>query len=431
MNEITIKIKQLGPLRDVELGMKPMTILTGESSLGKSYANYLLYYLCKMLGSSSRLMPDTFTADKEDEEMDVVIPRATIEERLHEEAEPFMRQLLGDPEMTCDVAFEFRGLPDQLRYQYTITRQEARQQGEGGQVRIRSLDYIISATINGEHSTTVYANYKKGLPYSVFASCLRTAVMGHPSIDTIILPPGRGALVGESYTTKGRTGEAMGLYHDFLTQYDQYACNEKGFVKAKTFRDMASELIGGRLESVKDRQYLTLPSGQKLPLSAAASSVKEISPFLFCVMNRTRPASLCFDEPEAHLHPEMQTRVANLIAACRNSGYLFQITTHSDYFLSRINQLIKLGAIREKDKDKAALLADRLGIPRAALLRKEDIGAYYFERQADGAITVKKLETTDHGIPFATFYDTITRDREIDEEINATYDSLQTTERND
>ena len=62
--------------------------------------------------------------------------------------------------------------------------------------------------------------------------------------------------------------------------------------------------------------------------------------------------SFCFEEPEAHLHPKMQVALADLVAACLNHDIFFQFTTHSDYFLQRLNQLIKLGIVKKKNEGK-------------------------------------------------------------------------------
>ena len=51
---------------------------------------------------------------------------------------------------------------------------------------------------------------------------------------------------------------------------------------------------------------------------------------------------MIIDEPESHLHPYCQILMARLIAACINAGIKVFVTTHSDYFVKEINNLIML-----------------------------------------------------------------------------------------
>lgn len=422
MRDITINIHEFGPLREVELKLKPLTFLMGASSLGKSYANYLFYYLAKMLQPEARLIPDKFPIDEEKKTIEKEIDKAFIERRLHEEAEPFMRNFLGNDGLTCDVDFNFNDTPAKLTFRYSFVRQVLHQISNGKAVEFELFHF--SGTLDGKHHYNITVPFKERMPYLAFTSCLSGYLLGYGMTTPFVLPPGRGALVGENYTVKQKTGSSMGLYEDFLTQYDS-SLRRKGKQKVLPALDqLMTELCGGKLTSEKEQQFLLLKSGYKLPLCAAASSIKELSPFFVFVMNQRVGGSICFDEPEAHLHPQMQVKVADLIAACFNNGNLFQITTHSDYFMSRINQLIKLGAINDKDKNLAKTLCEQMNVPRIAMLKKENIGAYYFERNEDGGVKVESLEVSDHGIPFATFYDTLSKDRSDDEKISSTYYKL-------
>ena len=120
----------------------------------------------------------------------------------------------------------------------------------------------------------------------------------------------------------------------------------------------------------------------------------------------------------------MQHQVADLIALCFNKGSIFQITTHSDYFLSRINQLIKLGEIRKNDKGKAQTLCNEFGIPEGAVLDKSKVGVYYFERTGEGKVSVSRLKVTANGIPFASFLAPLQDDRDNEVRINKAFFEL-------
>ena len=78
------------------------------------------------------------------------------------------------------------------------------------------------------------------------------------------------------------------------------------------------------------------------PLSRASSMLSELAPVLLVLKGATRWAdNLTIDEPEAHLHPAMQRRLASFIAEVVARGTRVVLTTHSDFFLGEINNLIR------------------------------------------------------------------------------------------
>ena len=58
--------------------------------------------------------------------------------------------------------------------------------------------------------------------------------------------------------------------------------------------------------------------------------------------------AMLIEEPEAHLHPIKQRMIADIISFFVNAGTYMQITTHSDYFLRRLNELINLKKISQR-----------------------------------------------------------------------------------
>lgn len=97
---------------------------------------------------------------------------------------------------------------------------------------------------------------------------------------------------------------------------------------------------------------------------------------------------------------------------------MFQITTHSDYMMQRINQLIKLGALKRDNKDVFEEYTQSKGLNKDTYLDKEMIKGYYFSRGSDNAIQITELDITDNGLPMSTFFDIVTelsaRENDID-----------------
>lgn len=119
-------------------------------------------------------------------------------------------------------------------------------------------------------------------------------------------------------------------------------------------------MLGGFLHS-RDSQirFISNRGAQfDIPLSAASSSVWELSQlyfFLGYVLDSGNLRFLIIDEPESHLDTANQILFARLLARLVNSGVRVLITTHSDYIIREINNLIMLsssfeakGRVREK-----------------------------------------------------------------------------------
>lgn len=226
-----------------------------------------------------------------------------------------------------------------------------------------------------------------------------------------LLPPGRASLLSGDFTSQ-RGSSKLGLYDLFLRDNDwinsMVLWNKQVSRKDTSFfTNQIHKLIKGDIVSEKDGLFLLTEDQQKLPLGAAASSIKELTPLLqFILSDDISNTSICIEEPEAHLHPEMQLAVADLLAACINMNVAMQITTHSDYFLQRVNQLLKYGCIREKSSVRYQQLCEETGHQPEHYLNRKDVNAYYFSSEG-GKTIVNPLEIGDNGIPLSSFFNAV------------------------
>jgi len=167
-------------------------------------------------------------------------------------------------------------------------------------------------------------------------------------------------------------------------------------------------LLNGKVSVEQEGIYYTVAGMEKhMPISAGSSSVKELFA-LNLILKRTpmENLTLCMEEPEAHLHPSLQRSMALLLASIINHGGFAQITTHSDFFMNQVNNLLKLHHIRTtKDKDVFTSTQRESGIGEEHILSPDLTGAYYFEK-VNGAVTVRNLEISPNGFPLSGFKQT-------------------------
>lgn len=140
-----------------------------------------------------------------------------------------------------------------------------------------------------------------------------------------------------------------------------------------------------------------------IPIMTAASSVKELTPFALMLQKEiVVDYAILFEEPESHLHPEMQIQVTDLLAYILNEGGRLQVTTYNDYFLRRINDLIRLHLLKKKMSEEVYTdFCQQHKLNPDITIPAKKVSAYYFQRQD----TVVKIlpQSAEEGIPFDTF----------------------------
>ena len=88
----------------------------------------------------------------------------------------------------------------------------------------------------------------------------------------------------------------------------------------------------------------------RIPLHLASSSARGISDLHFFLRHvAKRNQLLIIDEPESHLDTANQIKMARLLARTVNLGVKVLITTHSDYIIKEINNLIMLSSVGAKE----------------------------------------------------------------------------------
>ena len=125
--------------------------------------------------------------------------------------------------------------------------------------------------------------------------------------------------------------------------------------------------------------YRPQETGEEVRLTRAASMVSELAPVVLFLRGGIRPGdTLIIEEPEAHLHPGAQTEIALTLAGLVRAGVRVVVTTHSDWLLKEIANLIRIGELKRKGVRKVEKMA-----PSNWLL-SEEVGTWWFQK--DGIV---------------------------------------------
>ena len=148
----------------------------------------------------------------------------------------------------------------------------------------------------------------------------------------------------------------------------------------KLFDSIKNMMEGYYSSSGDDIQFISKARGGKrsfkIPLHLASSSVRGLSDFYFFLRHVAKSNHLLIiDEPESHLDTANQILLAQLLAKFVNAGLKVLITTHSDYLIKEINNLVMLS---HPFKDKDAVIR-KLKYGADDFLKPGSIRAYVAE----------------------------------------------------
>ncbi|GAA0238108.1 hypothetical protein GCM10009125_28710 [Castellaniella daejeonensis] len=142
--------------------------------------------------------------------------------------------------------------------------------------------------------------------------------------------------------------------------YRYYAASSKKELEKIT--TAFADIFGGELKVDGDREYVLTSDGREVPLSALSSGQQELLPLITILPHLvnmrmlgekggTSTRLVYIEEMEAHLFPQAQSRMVEVLAMLRsmNAKRLgIVLTTHSPYVLAKINNLIYAGQLGNK-----------------------------------------------------------------------------------
>ena len=406
MKCIKVRIDQLGRIRDSEILVSPLMVFSGESGLGKSYLALLCHYFFELLINTSRLNHffvdnnidfNILAKDFKDVGTALEIKKQDLEAWMAKDAILYLRYMLGYDGISGQIEITLpESIPDTMAFTYKneltglVDKEEIYTILSLGNLRFRIQE-------------------KTQFDESPFAFLLRFVLIdyifgNYQKLDsTFVLPPSRGPILTEQIIP------TTGMYSEFLSDM-------AGLNRIKPRPDTASEIVlklfRTILEGEVDKEettYIYTTNDASMPVSAAAASIREIAPLQ--ILAKKQDVSRCailVEEPEAHLHPLKQRMMADIIGALSHNGAIMQITTHSDYFLRRLNELIMFAKAKKTtdDPDKLRTLSEKVNIVEDMSIDESIIGAYLLRKQADNTSIAVKQDIS-NGIPFAAFRDAI------------------------
>lgn len=316
----------------------------------------------------------------------------------------FMAYMLGHDTFSCSMKLKLE-IPRPLDATIFISQPKEEEWNIDARLKSNFPGYS-SGVIGGDVRRSLY-DTGSTLSYLI-GNLSRMLVFDRRDCNGFFLPPARGSLSGLT-TSEWKKFSGIGMYNEFVegidsVRFKDFETYEAIEAQIKFVNPLFEKLVNGKIKVDKDSvSYSVTGSDEQMPLTAGSSSVKELFP-LYLLLNRvlSEKLSICIEEPEAHLHPELQRSAALLLAYIVNRGGFIQVTTHSDFFVNQVNNLLKLHFIKDKNAGEFQTVLEETGIRKEFVLKPEDMGANYFEKTKN-SVRVRELKVSEKGMPMESF----------------------------
>ena len=424
-----INVKNFGPIEKAEVDLRPLTVFVGESNTGKTYLAALIYALHQYFGGIPQFPWADFVASYFSF---LYRSRNGYPQSQQEALEQEILEVL-EKLNTPGCPFKFSDLPQQISTQSEsiLTHQEDFPDELKRCFDLESVSKLIRFTGSRGNEMKVALSVREG-DQTCWNFEVRSAGSANPTItgrinpDLIlldakhetefheisdverlfrILHARRWRTRNSYYLPAARSGIMQshgviklalikratrigldrfevsvfpGMIADFwerVINYRESATSSSSI--RRVAEQLEAELLEGRIEVKRPTpeaypEFLYRPDQADEPLRMSHSSamVSELAPLVYLLRGIVQRGDLLIiEEPESHLHPDLQTKIAHILARLVRAGVRVLITTHSNWLLQQIGNLIREGELQKLGESTNE---------SADYLKKEEVGAWQF-----------------------------------------------------
>ncbi len=187
----------------------------------------------------------------------------------------------------------------------------------------------------------------------------------------------------------GELTQPIYQYLRFLQTYSEWIVGVQDYEEEIEFFE--EKLIEGHITANKQNgfSYDSKTDHVSVPMYMASSMVNEIAPFVLALSSAGMYNGFIIDEIEASLHPQKQLELVRFLNRLSNRGLKLILSTHSDTFVSKVNNLYLLSNYVKQNKQKDVL--EKMGLEKEDLMSPDKLFVYEFVSQPNGKSIVKEI----------------------------------------
>ena len=429
--DVEITVKDFGPIADATINLHPLTVFVGPSNTGKTYFSTLIYalhgtfngfsHLPNRLGPFSSLnVTDIHAILRKQNTLD----RPFKFSDLSQETRTMLQSEIKDPESfkaELERCFDLNSITELIRLNdgqrdkmpVSLKVSEENQKLWNFNLATSESDLTTQASINknlvlypkerfiskGQHAIENFVfefglelgRYTRYAENRAYLPAARSGIMqSHRVIaSSLVERATRGGLTPLEIPT------FSGIVADFMQQLILYEKSKEPDKEIHHLADaLESDVLAGQIlikptpSGCPDFLYRPQETGEEVRLTRAASMVSELAPVVLFLRSGIRPGDMIIiEEPEAHLHPGAQTDIALTLAGLVRSGVRVVVTTHSDWLLKEIANLIRIGDLKRKGVSQLKKMES------IHWLLPEEVGTWWF--QTDGIVNHIPFDPTE------------------------------------
>ena len=439
-----LEVEGLGRIERAEVDIHPLMLFVGPNNTGKSYLASLLWGLLAMQGEldtpkgpeltacdewlTQHLSPDRLPVEHELTEQEIALFDHLFDATLVAERSRLAARVFRDESMTVtDFRFRNTSSPRRARFECLV------EQPATGD---RPPKYRLTLTDRaGDEEKSFATTTETGDP-AMLRAVARDLIMRrlvffrltrvfkpfdgtYAGIDPIYLPASRTgfmqlykAAVQRSFRDalggKAAEGPWLDLTVPAFHFIDVLAFGLKNKLAPRYAdeADLLESALSGTVElldggGVNEFRYRPIAAQTALSMSRSSALVTEVAPLVLILRHLQKFPAIILEEPEAHLHPELQRRLAQVVVRLVRKGVYVWITTHSENFCQQINNFMKLGAL---DPERRAAAQQHLGYGAQDYLEMDDVAGYQFKvDDVTARSSVVEMKKTPYGMAMPTF----------------------------
>lgn len=449
-----IKLSELGAIKEGSIDLsKRLNIFCGPNGTGKTYVAYAIYGMLKTdfhIGSNREIIKSLI-------ENKNAIYKFNFGE-LNSYRNEILLSFKSDLDTLFGVSDDFIKLnfnktnltfiEDYDKLNEKLVQSEFKTSISFGKIDIEIIKIKNNDFVSLEILDKTISNKDIERLDVFFYSSLISILAKYPVSSTFMLPVERNSIFTFSKELSIRKQEAVDHFHamtskEKVNRFDLIFSNTKryplpirdGLIIAddlaemkkykSDFYDFAVEiednLLNGKIEidNLGELKFKPNKSPKRaLPIHMTASVVKSLSSLVIYLKHIAKDNDLVIiDEPEINLHPDNQIILTRLFAKLINKGFRLLISTHSDYVVREINNLIMLSSLNIKYPD----IANDYSYSPHEFINSNDVDIHYFDYpkklRGNKQVTIEKLKIDLAGFEIPSVNETIENQNSISEEL--------------